>query len=182
MSIFEPVYLDQRVTLSPTEYEKAAENIDSFLMNKIRKELEDQCCTHGWVQPGSTQILARSMGQAEHGRFTGDFIFQCKVKVMCLLPYADQVLTCRIGSVNKSGAYALAMDNDKQSDAIRILVPRDLHIGNEAFDALRAGAEIRVKLLKSRFQKGDAYISAVGLFEGMQKQQASKATEVDNKA
>jgi len=166
MSIFKPVYLDQRVMLSPTEYEKAAEDIDAFLVSKIRKDLEDQCCTHGWVRPGSTQIMARSMGQAEHGRFTGDFIFHCKVKVACLLPHADQVLTCRIGTMNKLGAYALVVDEKRQSDAIRVLVPRDLHVGNAEFDDLQVGQGIRVRLLRSRFQKGDSFISAVGMYEG----------------
>jgi hypothetical protein len=166
MSIFKPVYIDQRVTLAPTEYEKATADIDAFLVSKIRKELEDQCCSHGWVRPGSTQILARSMGQAEHGRFTGDFLFQCKVKVSCLLPYADQILTCRVGTMNKLGAYALVVDDGKQSDAIRILVPRDLHVGNAEFDDLQVGQGIRVRVLRSRFQKGDAFISAVGMYDG----------------
>lgn len=166
MSIFEQVYLEQRVTLSPSEYEKAVDDLDAFLLGKISKELEDKCCAHGWVRPGSTQLLARAMGQAENGRFTADFLFYCKVRVLCFLPYAGQTLLCRIASLNKSGAYALVINEGEQSDAIRILIPRDLHIGNAEFDALKPGQGIKVRLLKSRFQKGDGYISAVGAFEG----------------
>jgi hypothetical protein len=166
MSIFKKVYMDQRVALSPTEFSKAAENIDEFLVGKIRKKLEGQCCMHGYVRPGSTEILARSMGQAEHGRFTADFIFHCKVRIACLLPYANQVLECRILTMNKLGAYVLIVERGRVREAMRILVPRDLHLGNTEFDGLQVGQGIRVRLLRSRFQVNDPYIQGVGMYEG----------------
>jgi hypothetical protein len=167
MTLFKPVYLDQRVALEPTDLAKASADMDGFLLEKIRKRLEGMCCTHGYVRPGSTQILARSMGQAEHGRFTADFLYYCKVKVQCLLPHADQVFTARILKANKLGAYALIVDDGRVYEAMRILIPRDLHIGNEEFDGLRVGQGVRVRLLRSRFQVNDAFIQAVGLYEGM---------------
>lgn len=171
MTIYRPVYLDQRVTLSPTEFREAAADIDAHLVKKLRKALEGMCCTHGYVRPGSTQILARSMGQAEHCRFTGDFLFQCKVKVMCLLPEAGQIVDAQVLKVNKLGAYALVVDDGRLQEAMRILVPRDLHIGNAEFDGLVPEQIVRIKLLRSRFQANDAFIQAVGLYEG-----ASSAT------
>jgi len=166
MPLFKPVYMDKRVALSPSELKNAAEDIDAFLLRKIRKSIERLCCMHGYVRPGSTQILARSMGQAEHGRFTGDFIFHCKLKLMCLLPHADQVLDARILKVNKLGAYALVFNEGRTIEAMRILIPRDLHIGNAEFDAISVGQGVRVKLLRSRFQSKDTFIQSVGLFEG----------------
>ncbi len=167
MTLFKPVFLDQRVTLKPSELQEASADIDSYLVAKIRKDLEGQCCTHGYVRPGSTQILARSMGQAEHGRFTGDFIFHCKVKIMCLLPNADQIIDARILKMNKLGGYALVVDEGRLREAMRILLPRDLHLGNTAFDSLEVGQGVRIRLLRSRFQAKDAFIQSVGIFEGM---------------
>jgi hypothetical protein len=166
MSLFKPVYLDKRVTLSPTEYKDISGSIDDFLTEKLRKELESQCCTHGYVRPGSTQILSRSMGTAEHGRFTGDFIFHCKVRVACLLPHEGQVLECRVLMVNKLGAYALIVDEGRVREAMRILIPRDLHLGNAEFDALQPDQGIRVRVLKAKFAAGDTFIQAVGMYEG----------------
>lgn len=166
MSLFKDVYVDQRVSLSPTEFRDAAGDIDAFLVKKIRAEVEGVCGTHGWVRPGSTQILARSMGQAEHGRFTADFLFYCKIKMLCFEPYANQMVDARILKMNKLGAYALIVDQGRLREAARILVPRDLHMGNAEFDALQAGQGIRIRLLKSTFQKGDAFIHSVGLYEG----------------
>lgn len=166
MTIYKPVYLDQRIMLSPTEFREAAADIDAHLAKKMRKALEGMCCTHGYVRPGSAQILARSMGQAEHCRFTGDFLFQCKVKVLCLLPEAGQIVDAQVLKVNKLGAYALIVDDGRVQEAMRILVPRDLHIGNTEFDGLVPDQIVRVRLLRSRFQANDAFIQAVGLYEG----------------
>jgi hypothetical protein len=183
MPLFKPVFMDQRVALTPSEFREAAEDIDTFLLNKMKKGLEGLCCTHGYVRPRSTQILARSMGQAEHGRFTGDFMFHCKLKLQCLLPHADQVVDARILKVNKLGAYALVVDDGRALEAMRILVPRDLHIGSAEFDAISVGQGIRVKLLRSRFQSKDTFIQSVGLFEGMapaaNKKEEAEEAEVD---
>jgi DNA-directed RNA polymerase subunit E'/Rpb7 len=167
MTLFKPVYIDHRLSLTPTELHDAAADMDGFLVKKIRRAIEGQCCTHGYVRLGSTQILARSMGQAEHCRFTGDFIYHCKIRVLCLLPEAGQLVDARILKVNKLGAYALIVDDGKIQEAMRILVPRDLHIGNEEFDALEVDQGIKVRLLSSRFQANDAFIQAVGTYEGI---------------
>lgn len=177
MSLFKPVYLDQRIALAPTEFRAAADGLDDFLVKKIRKNLEGQCCTHGYVRPGSTQILARSMGQAEHGRFTGDFLFNCKVKVMCLLPTADQIVTGRILKMNKLGGYALIVDDGQLREAMRILLPRDMHRDNLEFDNLQVGQGVKIRLLKSRFQANDAFIQAVGTYEGAEPSADAKGEE-----
>ena len=167
MTLFKPVFIDQRVTLKPTEFQEAASDIDAHLASKISKELDGQCCSHGYVRPGSVQILARSMGQAEHGRFTGDFLYYCKVRIMCLLPHADQIIEGRILKMNKLGGYALVVDEGRLREAMRILLPRDLHLGNAEFDALEVGQGVRIRLLRSRFQAKDAFIQSVGIFEAL---------------
>lgn len=166
MTLFKPVYLDQRISLTPTEFRDAAADIDGYLLKKIRAQLEGQCCVHGYVYPGNTQILARSMGQAEHGRFTADFIFYCKIRVYCFSPYANQEVDTRIFKMNKIGAYALVVENGNTLEAMRILIPRDLHLGNGEFDTLQVGDTIRVRILRSRFQTNDAFIQGVGTYEG----------------
>ena len=162
--LFRPVYMDHRITLSPTELRDAAKDIDTYLTKKIRRRVEEKCCIHGWVRGGSTQILGRSMGQAEHCRFTGDFLYTCKIRVLCLLPESGQVVDAQILKINKGGAYALIVEGGRVTEAARIFVPRDLHLGNQAYDGLQEEQVIRVRVLLSRFQANDPFIQAVGTF------------------
>jgi DNA-directed RNA polymerase subunit E'/Rpb7 len=167
MGLFRPVYMDHRITLSPMELRDAAKDIDTYLTKKIRKRVEEKCCIHGWVRGGSTQILGRSMGQAEHCRFTGDFLYTCKIRVLCLLPETGQIVDAQILKINKGGAYALIVEGGRVTEAARIFVPRDLHLGNQAYDELQEEQVIRVRIQMSRFQANDPFIQAVGTFEGL---------------
>jgi hypothetical protein len=49
-------------------------------------------------------------------------------------------------------------------NAIRVIIPRDLHIGNDGFENVIIGDIIRVEIKKSRFQINDESILSVGIF------------------
>jgi len=169
MELFKPVFIDQRITLNPSDFAslKGEDPIQDYLKKKISAALEGRCCMHGYVREGSTELMARSMGQAEHGRFTGDFLYYCKIKILCLLPEAGQVLNARILKMNKMGAYALLVDGGNPLEAMRILIPRDGYIGVEEFDKLQVDQDIRVRIMRSRFQINDAFIQAIGQLESI---------------
>ena len=61
---------------------------------------------------------------------------------------------------NKMGIYAV------YENAIRLMGPRDLHLGDEEFDSLKVGDRINVEIQKSRFQLRDPFIVSVGIFRG----------------
>jgi DNA-directed RNA polymerase subunit E'/Rpb7 len=165
MSIFTPVFIDQRIALTPQEFREAADDIDGFLLAKMKKNVEGVCSRDGYVREGSMQILARSMGQAEHGRFTGDFMFFCKIKMDCLSLHEGQIVSGQILKANKMGAYALLTEGDQTLEAARILLAREFHHGQENFDSLKEGDAVRIKILRSIFQKNDAFIQAAGVLE-----------------
>ena len=52
-------------------------------------------------------------------------------------------------------------------DAIRVLLPRDLHIANEEFENLQIGSTIELEIKKSRFQVNDPYILCVGIYRNI---------------
>ena len=160
--LFTMAFLEQRISIPPTDLAEAAPDVDAYLIHKLRGSLEGACCVHGYIKPGSLKLLGRSMGEAEHGRFTGDFLYVCKVSVLCFRPSADQQVIARIITMNKSGAYALLIEGGHTIQAARVFCPRDLHNGSTEFDAMAVGQDIRVRLLRSRFQVNDPFITVVG--------------------
>ena len=97
------------------------------------------------------------MGQLEHGRYTGNIVFHVQIKASVYNPSNGTRITGTIEKKNKMGLY-MVYDN-----AIRILVPRDLHLGNEGFDSLNSGDKISVEIRKSRFQIQDPFILSVAV-------------------
>jgi DNA-directed RNA polymerase subunit E'/Rpb7 len=97
------------------------------------------------------------MGVAENGRFTGNALYDCKIKCDVFYPVGGIEMEAVVIKVNKMGAYV------HFDEAIRILLPRDLHIGNVEFDSIEEGKSVRVRHERSRFQVNDTYIMGVGI-------------------
>jgi len=158
--MYKPVILEERVALMPTDLSDMDEipKIRALLLQRIKVKIEGRCISAGYVKPDSLEILALSLGSAENGRFTGNYIYYLKLRCKVFHPETNTPVECRVLKVNKMGAYVVL------DEAMRVLLPRDLHLGNTAFDALSPEDTVVVQVLRSRFQTNDPFISSVGLF------------------
>lgn len=160
----ETILLDERVALTATEVNtiKSVEEIQHLLEQKLRDKYEGLCNTSGYVQPGSLKLLARSMGEFEHGRFTGNILYDCRASCNIYVPIAKSIVKVKIiTEINKMGAYSI-LTNEGEEQAMRILLSRDMHLGDVVFDSLKVGMVVSVELQKSRFQTNDPYIKGLG--------------------
>jgi DNA-directed RNA polymerase subunit E'/Rpb7 len=149
---------EEQVSLNPKDMRVKIESVEDLIRDKLQARLEGRCSRHGYVEPGTVIILSRSMGSLEKGRFTGSFIFNVQAEGTVLNPPDGTILEGEVIRKNKMGIYV------SYKDAIRVIVPRDLHIGDEAFEMVEIGEKVQVEIKKSRFQVNDPYILSVGLF------------------
>ena len=156
--MFSTIYLDERVSILPSELNniRSEEDIKDLLVLKLKEKHEGKCNANGYVRPNSIELIARSMGQAENGRFTGNLIYDCKVKCDVLFPVAGTIIEGDVLKIVKMGAYVV------HEEAIRILLPKDLHIDDKNFDLIQQGTRVKVRIERSRFQTNDMFIMAVG--------------------
>ena len=150
---------EEQIPLTPKDMRASIDSFDTILEEKLRSRLENRCSKHGFVLPGTVRILSRSMGNLEKGRFTGNILFYLQAEATVLNPPDGTVLEGEVIRKNKMGIYV------SYKDAIRVIVPRDLHIGNEEFEGLQIGETVRVEVKKSRFQINDEYLLSVGVFQ-----------------
>jgi hypothetical protein len=106
------------------------------------------------------------MGMAENGRYTGNLLYDCKMKCEVLYPKGGMVMDVLVVKVTKMGVYAVF------EEAIRVLVPRDIHLGNVEFDNIQEGDMITIRLERSEMKTNSPFIMAVGTL-------VSKDTEAD---
>ncbi len=165
---------ERKVGLAPKEMNKISKNmsIDNLLVEKIRGDLEGKCSQHGWVIPGTVKILSRSMCQNEPGRFTGSMVSWVQVEGEVYYPTDRMLVTGEVLKKNKMGMFVV------YENAVQIIVPRDLHLGHEEYDAVEIGQYVEVELKKSRFQVNDPYISSVGIFKRVVEKPVSAAAAV----
>jgi hypothetical protein len=120
--------------------------------------MEKKCSEQGFVLPGTIEMLSRSMGYFESARFTGDAIYYVKLQGTVIYPVDGIRVKGEVIRKNKMGLYV----DCKQ--AIRIQVPRDLHIGMVEYENVKIGDIVEVELKRSKFAINDSYILASGIF------------------
>ena len=152
---------EEQVAITPKDMRQDIESIDELLLEKLSTNLDGRCSKNGYVTPGSVKILSRSMGALEKGRFTGNILFHVQSEATVLNPSDGSVVEGDVIRKNKMGMYVSYMD------AIRVIIPRDLYIGDTAYDAVQIGDTVQVEIKKSRFQVNDPYILSIGYFKGL---------------
>ena len=157
------VLFEEQISLNANDLSKHIISINDILLNKIKTKLENKCSRFGFVVPNTLKMLSRSLGKASTGRFVADYLYQIQVQGDVLNPPDGIVIEGEVIRKNKMGIYL------NYKDAIRVIIPRDLHIGNVEFDAIQIGDIIRVQIKKSRFQINDETILSVGVYLSMVK-------------
>ncbi len=151
-------FFEEKVPLTPRDFAADRIDIDALLKDKLVSKLEGKCSLHGWVVRNSLKILSRSMGYVESGRFTGDIVFHVQVEGRVINPPSGAIVSGQVIRKNKMGMYV------DYRGAIRIILPRDLHIGDELYESVDVGRYVECVIRKSRFQVNDEFILSVGDF------------------
>ena len=151
--------------------------IHSVLLSSVKSKLERRCSIHGWVVPDSVEILSRTMGHLENGRYTGNVIFHVQLKANVLNPANGDVITATVKSNNEMGIMAIydhkQTDGSTTYEALKVLVVLEQLAGESSsdyqakvneFKSITKDQTINVRLLKSRFQINDEHILSVGEF------------------
>ena len=151
---------EETVAFTPADLGREIKSIDEVLMKKLKEQIEGRCSKHGYLVPGSLEFLSSAQKGAEKGRFTGDFMYQIKAQGRVYNPPDGTVVEGEVIRKNKMGLYVVVQD------AIKVMIPRDLHIGNEDFDTVDLGETIRIEIKKSQFQMNETHILTVGQYLG----------------
>jgi DNA-directed RNA polymerase subunit E'/Rpb7 len=162
---------EEQVTITPRDMRNKIDSIEDLVRDKLKARLEGRCSRHGFVIPDTMKVLSRSMGSLEKGRFTGSIIFHVQAEGNVLNPPDGIIIEGEVIRKNKMGIYV------SYQDAIRVIIPRDLHVGDEAFELVEIGEKVEVEVKKSRFQVNDPYILSVGTFRASKGKGKGNAVE-----
>jgi hypothetical protein len=166
-------FFEKKISLTPSDFNEVKTTpIEEILLRKARESVESKCSEQGFVLPGSLQLLSRSMGYFESARFTGEAIYYVKLEGKVVYPVEGVQVLGKVIRKNKMGLYI------NYNDAIRIQVPRDLHLNEPEFEEVQIGDNVYVELKRSKFAIHDTNILASGLF--LRKDGASRKMESES--
>jgi DNA-directed RNA polymerase subunit E'/Rpb7 len=128
-------------------------NIQSSLLAQLRNKYEGICVAEGYIQPRSIAVVDYSLGRANLIKGGLDYVVKFQADVC--FPHPGQVFRAPVTLKSKIGIHA-------EISPIKVLLPRDLHIGNGEFEDIEEKKEIEFEVIGSRFQQGDETIVVLG--------------------
>jgi len=105
-------------------------NIYASLLAQLRMKYEGVCVPEGFILPSSITIVEHSLGRSN--LIKGGLDYAVRFQAEVCLPHQGQVFKSPINLKSKIGLHA-------ETSPMKILLPRDLHIGMEDFDDIKEG-------------------------------------------
>lgn len=128
-------------------------NIQSSLLGQIKASVEGRCGTEGYVQPKSSVILEYSLGRMSI--LKSGVTYRVKFQADICLPHRGQRLEVAAAFRSKIGLHA-------ETKPLKILLPRDLHIGNADFESVSDGDMIEIEVMGAEFKQNDEDMFVLG--------------------
>lgn len=128
-------------------------NIQASLLAQLRMKYEGVCTAEGYIQRHSITIVDHSLGRTN--LIKGGLDYTVRFQADVCMPHSGQVFRAPVSLKSKIGLHA-------DITPLKVLLPRDLHIGNAEFDEVPEKQEVEFEVVGSRFQQGDESIVVLG--------------------
>lgn len=147
-------------------------NIEASILAQLRHKYEGVCVAEGYLQDRSIVVLEHSLGRTN--LIKGGLEYTVKFQADVCMPHPGQTFRVPVTLKSKIGIHA-------ELTPLKVLLPRDLHIGNPDFETAKEGEEIEFEVVGARFQQGDDSIVVLGQLKSII-QVAKDAPAVDGAA
>jgi DNA-directed RNA polymerase subunit E'/Rpb7 len=148
--LFERRQLTKKVHIQSKFLQK---NIQTSILAQLKGLYEGKCIPEGYVHKNSITIANYSLGRVNYikGGVDYDVVFQSDI----CMPHVGQKFKAPVKLRSKVGIHA-------ETPPIKVLIPRDLHLGNEEFETIKADDDIEFEVIGAQFKQEDQTIVVVG--------------------
>lgn len=124
-------------------------NIQSSILMYLKSHVEGRCGIEGYVQPKTSVIINYSLGALNSMKL--GVSYRVKFQADICFPHKGQILKAPVTLRSKIGVHA-------ESSPLRVLLPRDLHIGNTEFEQIVEKDEVEFEVLGAEFKQNDEHM------------------------
>jgi len=133
-----------RVVTVPSKH--LQRNIQSSILMYLKSHVEGRCGVEGYVQPKTSVIIDYSLGRLNSMKM--GVMYRVRFQADICFPHKGQILRAPVTLRSKIGVHA-------ETSPLRVLLPRDLHIGNTEFEQIVEKDEVEFEVLGAEFKQND---------------------------
>jgi DNA-directed RNA polymerase subunit E'/Rpb7 len=148
--LFERRELSKKVHVNSKFLQK---NMQATILAQLKMSYEGRCSNEGFIQRNSVTVINYSLGRTNYirGGVDYDVVFQADI----CFPHPGQHFKATVKARSKIGIHA-------ETPPIKVLIPRDLHLGSTEFDTVKEEDEIDFEVVGSQFKQQDTEIIILG--------------------
>ena len=149
----DPLFERRALTKKVHIYSKFLQkNMQASILAQLKMNYEGKCSAEGYIERNSITIVNYSLGRTNYikGGVDYDVAFQADV----CMPHQGQRFKAPVTVRSKVGIHA-------ETPPIKVLIPRDLHIGNPEFEDVKVGEDIEFEVIGCKFKQQDKDIIVV---------------------
>jgi len=128
-------------------------NMQASILAQLKMNYEGRCSNEGFIQSNSITVLDYSLGRTNYVKGGVDYDVEFQADVC--MPHPGQRFKAPVTLRSKVGIHA-------ETPPIKVLIPRDLHLGQKEFDEVEVGDDIEFEVVGSQFKQKDYDIIVVG--------------------
>ena len=144
--------LNRRVVLP---FRSVGNNISELLVENLVNQYEGKCVKEGFIKKNSVRILNFSAGKCSGTNVLFNVSFECLV----CCPIEGMNMKVVVKNVTKAG---LKCEVKGDNSPIIAFIARDHHFKNKDFSKIKVDDDILIKVVGTRFELNDTYISLIG--------------------
>jgi DNA-directed RNA polymerase subunit E'/Rpb7 len=147
--LFERRELSKKVHIHSKFLQK---NMQASVLAQLKMNVEGRCSAEGFIQRNSITITKYSLGRTNYVKGGVDYDVQFQADIC--MPHEGQKFKAPVTVRSKVGIHA-------ETPPLKVLIPRDLHIGNADFENVKVGEDIEFEVIGSQFRQQDTDIIVV---------------------
>ena len=128
-------------------------NIEASILAQLKMDYEGRCSSEGFIQRNSITIVKYSLGKSNYTK--GGVDYEVSFQADVCFPHVGQIFEVPVSTRSKIGIHA-------ETPPIKVLIPRDLHIGNEEFENVKENDQIKFEVIGTNFKQQDRDIIVLG--------------------
>ncbi len=162
-NIYYPQTFEVKESLDLSQVNSSNINIDSYLLDIVKKKYGDKCIDLGFVKKDSIRIISRSIGKVNTSHFNGHVYYNIKLEGhICKPSDGDRINNCKVIGINKIGIFAV-------NGPLQVIVAAIHHEDTSFFEKIKIDDMITVEIVNYKFQLNDEFIKVIAKF--IQKEQ-----------
>jgi DNA-directed RNA polymerase subunit E'/Rpb7 len=147
--LFERRQLSKKVHIHSKFLQK---NMQASILAQLKMNFEGRCSAEGFIQRNSITIVNYTLGRLNYIKGGADYDVDLQADVC--MPHTGQKFKAPVTVRSRVGIHC-------ETPPIKVLIPRDLHIGNTDFENVNIGDDIEFEVVGSRFKQHDRDIIVV---------------------